>query len=259
MQLSHFQKRFFYDHGYVHVPGVVPQIMVDAALRAINHSIGQGMPADQMHIIRQQSYAREVATQPVITDIFARTPAFQLAESLIGTGRFHAPGSGQIALRFPSMQDPPAPPQPHLDGMYTPYNGVPEGTIQNFTMLVGVLLSRLTAPYQGNFTVWPGTHHLYEQHFREHTPQSLLNGMPPLTLPEPVQLTGEPGDIILVHYETAHSAAMNVSPHVRYALFFRLTHVEHESMKWEAMTDIWREYEGMREIVPREPSTAGAS
>ncbi|HXG23743.1 MAG TPA: phytanoyl-CoA dioxygenase family protein [Chthonomonadales bacterium] len=249
MQLSYFQKLAFYQKGYVQVPSVVPRIMVDAALRAINHSIGEGIPAEQLATIRSQSYAKELQQTPVITDLFNRTPAFPLAESLIGEGKICSVSGGQIALRFPSMQDPPGKPSPHLDGMHTPYNGVPKGTIQNFTMLIGVLLSDLPAPYCGNFTVWPGTHHLYEQYFREHTPQALLNGMPPIDLPEPVQILGKAGDVVLVHYELAHSAAPNVSPHIRYAIFFRLKHVEMDQHKWESMTDIWRDYEGMREVV----------
>ncbi len=157
MELTHFQKQAFYRDGYVVVPGVVPRVMVDAALRAINHSIGEGIPAADLPTIRQRSYASEIAGNPVITGLFNNTPAFALAESLIGAGKFRPATGGQIALRFPSMQDPPGPPRPHLDGMHTPYNGVPEGTIQNFTMLVSVLLSELRAPYSGNFTVWPGT------------------------------------------------------------------------------------------------------
>lgn len=249
MELTHFQKLHFYEHGFVKVPGVVPRVMVDAALRAINHSVGEGIPQEQLQTIRQRSYCPELQREPVITDLLKATPAWSLAESLIAPGKIRPVGAGQIALRFPSMQNPPPPPRPHLDGMHTPYNGVPEGTIQNFTMLVSVLLSELTAPYSGNFTVWPGTHHLYEQYFREQTPQSLLDGMPPIDLPEPLQLTGQPGDVTFVHYELAHCAAPNVSPHVRYAVFFRLTHVDHDAHKWEAMTDIWLEYEGMREIV----------
>jgi hypothetical protein len=251
MQLSYFQKQAFYRDGFLQVPGVVPRVMVDAALKAINHSIGQGMPAEEMTKMRAQSYCKELQSEPVISDLFNKTPAFVLAEALIGEGKFRAVRAGQIALRFPGMADPPPPPKPHLDGMYTPTNGVPEGTIQNFTMLVGVLLSDLHEPYSGNFTVWPGTHHQYEQYFREHTPQSLLNGMPPIAMPEPKQIFGQAGDIVLVHYELAHSAAPNVSPYVRYALFFRLTHVDHDAQKWEAMTDIWLEYAGMQEIVAR--------
>jgi hypothetical protein len=250
MELSHWQKQAFYRDGYIHVPGVVPRVMVDAALRAINHSVGNGIPAEKLATIRSQSYCSELQKEPVITDLFNKTPAIALAESLIGPGKIRPVGGAQIALRFPGMQDPPGEPRPHLDGMHSPTNGVPEGTIGNFTMLVGVLLSDLTAPYSGNFTVWPGTHHRYEQYFREHTPQSLLDGMPPIALPEPVQILGKAGDVVLVHYQLAHSAAPNVSPHTRYAIFFRLTHTAHDAHKWEAMTDIWLEYEGMRALLP---------
>jgi hypothetical protein len=250
VELTHWQKQAFYRDGYVKMPGVVPRVMVEAALKAINHSVGQGIPAELIDKIRSQSYCAELQQCPVITDLLNRTPAWSLAESLVGEGKIKPVGGGQIALRFPGLQDPPGPPRPHLDGMHSPNNGVPAGEIRNFTMLVGVLLSDLTGPYSGNFTVWPGTHHQYEQYFREHTPQSLLNGMPPIAMPEPVQITGQAGDIVLVHYELAHSAAPNVSPYVRYAIFFRLTHVDHADRKWESMTDIWLEYEGMRGIVP---------
>src|SRR5207248_11508361 len=65
-------------------------------------------------------------------------------------------------------------------GMHSPTNGVPEGVIRNFTMLVAVFLSEVAGPYSGNFTVWPGTHHEYERYFSQHSPQSLLEGMPPI-------------------------------------------------------------------------------
>ena len=38
--LSAAQKRFFYEEGYIKIPGAVPQIMVEAARHAMNHSIG---------------------------------------------------------------------------------------------------------------------------------------------------------------------------------------------------------------------------
>src|SRR5688572_23045937 len=107
MELSHAQKLAFIEHGYVHVPGVVPRVMVDAALRAINHSVGEGMNVADMTRFRAQSYCPEVQRSPVITDLVNRTPALQLAESVIGTGQIAPVTGGQIALRFPTMQDPP--------------------------------------------------------------------------------------------------------------------------------------------------------
>jgi hypothetical protein len=249
MELTDAQKQRLYEDGYVHLPGIVPREKVDAALRAINASLGsEGIDPAKLTTFRAQTYAPEVTRTPYISGLLNDTPLWSVAESAIGPGQIKPVSSGQIALRFPVM-DQPGEPRPHIDGMYTPTNGVPEGTIANFTALVGVLLSDLPAGYAGNFTVWPGTHRIYEQYFREHGPQALLEGMPRVDLPEPVQITGRAGDAVLVHYQLAHGIAGNGSPHIRYAIFFRLHHVDHESMHWECMTDIWREWAGMRDFA----------
>ena len=155
---------------------------------------------------------------------------------------------GQIALRFPGLQDPHGEPRPHIDGMYSPTNGVEKGTIGSFTALLAVLLSDLPEPYAGNFTVWPGSHAQNAAFFREHGPESLLNGMPAVTMRDPVQITGRAGDAVLAHYLLAHGVAPNASPHVRYAIFFRLTHVDHERQKWESMVDPWLQWEGVKDV-----------
>lgn len=148
------------------------------------------------------------------------------------------------------MTDPAPAARPHLDGMYSPTNGVKEGTIQNFTMLVGILLSDVTTDLAGNFTVWPGTHHQYESYFREHGPDSLLNGLPPIDMPEPIAVKGRAGDVILAHYQLAHGIGPNLSPNIRYAIFFRLSHVRHAD-DWRApMKDIWMHWPGMRDMLP---------
>jgi hypothetical protein len=32
-------------------------------------------------------------------------------------------------------------------------------------------------------------------------------------------------------------------------VYFRLNHVDHEVIHWDCMTDIWRDWEGMRDVV----------
>jgi hypothetical protein len=245
MELNSQQKQELWDKGYVSVPGVVPPVMIAEALRAINHSVGQGMNVADMTKFRVQSYCPEIQGTPPIKNLLTKTPAWDLAESVLGVGKIKPPGGGQIALRFPSLGEP-APARPHLDGMYSPTNGVPEGTIGNFTMLLGIFLSDVPHAGMGNLHVWPGTHRLYEQYFRDHGPQSLLQGLPPVAMPEPEAMTGRAGDAVLVHYQTAHGVGPNISPYVRYTIFFRLHHVDHETLHWECMTDIWREWEGMQ-------------
>lgn len=249
MELTSEQKQTFYEQGFVKVNQLVPPLLVNAALRAINHSLGEGMNVADVPRFQARSYCPELQGDSVITDLLNKTPAWALAESLVGREKIQPVSHGQIALRFPRMENKAATPEPHLDGMYTPANGVPSGTIKNFTLLVGVLLSDLPTPDSGNFTVWPGTHHLYEQYFREQGPRSLLQGMPQVCLPQPKQILGQTGDVVLCHYQLGHGVATNLSPHIRYAVFFRLNHVAKEAHKWESMTDIWLEWEGMREIV----------
>lgn len=249
MELTLEQKRALVEDGYVPLPGIVPREKVDAALRAINSSLGaNGIDPTQLPKFRAQSYAPELQRSPEIAGLLNDTPLWGAAESLIGPGQIRPVNAGQIALRFPTT-DPPSDPHPHIDGMYTPTNGVKEGTIANFTALVGVLLSDLPNPHAGNFTVWPGSHRLYAEYFREKGSEALLAGMPEVDLPEPCQITGRVGDAVLCHYQIGHGIAGNGSPHIRYAIFFRLTHVDHDTVHWECMTDIWREWAGMRDVV----------
>ncbi len=247
MIISDAQQQEFYGNGFIKLPGIVPRAVVDAALQAINASLGaHGMAPDQLPTFRAQTYCPTLTDTSSITDLLHASPLWSLAESAVGVGKVRPVRSGQIALRFPTT-DTLGDPQPHIDGMYTPTNGVPEGTIASFTALIGVFLSDLPHDNMGNFTVWPGTHRLYADYFRAHGAQALLAGMPRVALPAPTQVTGHAGDAVLCHYQVGHGIAGNSSPHIRYAVFFRLTHVDHDARRWECMTDIWREWGGLQD------------
>ena len=247
MSLTPDQHRSLVEDGYVILPGVVPREQVNAALKAINHSLGEeGIAKDQIWTLRAQSFCPELAAADAILDLYRATPLRALAETAIGAGQVTVPGSGQIALRFPQQLAAPRDPYPHIDGMPGPLNGVTAGTLYHFTALGGVFLSEVDAPFQGNFTVWPGTHRALEAHFRAHGTDELLSGFPKIEMPAPRQLRARPGDVILAHHQLAHGAAPNVGPHVRYAVFFRLAHRLHDPSSTATMVDIWREWEGLR-------------
>src|SRR5690606_22784618 len=124
--------------------------------------LGEGFPEENTALYRSRSFCPELQPEPVITDLFHHSAAAQLLGSVIDLARIQPVNSGQIALRFPTLQSEPSAASPHLDVMHSPLNGVPEGTIANFTALVGVLLSDLPHEHAGNFTVWPGSHHKFE-------------------------------------------------------------------------------------------------
>jgi hypothetical protein len=233
--------------GYVCIPDLIPAPLIAAALKAINHSLGRGLPPEQVAVYRSRSFCPELQHASVILDLFHETPARTVAESLLG--RIEDVRSGQIALAFPQME-PPAPAYPHLDGLHTPTNGVPAGEVRSFTLLVGVILSEVGATGAGNLTVWPGSHRLYESYFRERGPRSLLEGMPPVTLSDPVEVTGRPGDVVLCHYQLAHAVGVNTSSDIRYAVYFRVKSRGHDGRRWECLTDLWKEWPGIREPRP---------
>ena len=263
MRVPHAQRLEFYEKGYVRIPGAVPAVMVDAAVKAINHSFGNGIDPAKMITFQSQSFCPELRQAAEITDLYNRTPVKLLAESLIGAGKVNPVEGGQIAVRFPLLDDPPPAPRPHLDGRYSPHNGVPAGELHSFTMLVGIALSDVTTDYAGNLVVWPGTHRSFERYFRENGHDLMTRGdaveMPPIEMPQPQMMTARAGDAFLVHYQVAHTAAPNVSSHPRYAIYFRLSHVDHKAQMLESLTDIWLEWDGMREIAAQrsEPAPAG--
>lgn len=242
MNLSHSQKQQLVDQGFVVVPGVIPPIMIEQALKMINHSLGQSPDW------------KEHSADPAISQLFNQTPAKTLIDSLIGEEMYHPIRGAQIAPRYPSYIDPPPAPHPHLDGMLE----LDKGIVGNFTALVGVLLSDLDTDYAGNFTVWPGTHRSHEQYFHEQggpdvmlTEESFrtIHHSPNVPKGEPLQITGKAGDIVIVHFLTLHAAAINIRHHIRYACFFRVNHKETRS-DWRApLLDMWMHWPGLQDLV----------
>jgi hypothetical protein len=247
VRLGDSDKRALIEDGYLLVPGLVPRDRVEAALKAINHSLGeQGIAKDALWTLRAQTFCPELVSAPAILDLYRETPLQALAQAAIGPARVALPGSGQIALRFPQVNVAARDPHPHIDGMPEALNGVPAGTIYHFTALAGVFLSDVSGPCRGNFTVWPGSHRALEAHFRAHGTDELFTGFPDVSMAAPRQIEAKAGDAILAHYQVAHGAAPNLGPHVRYAVFFRLSHAAHDLGSTATMTDIWREWEGLR-------------
>jgi hypothetical protein len=253
MELTHAQKAQIWREGWTRVEGVVAPKLVDNALRAINHSIGENLDPTKMTQFSSVSFCPELQSEPVILDLLFGTPLWSLVISALGVDDLPKPKLGQIALRFPGMADPPGPPQAHLDGTY----GEVPGHVSSFTMLAGVMLTDVPTEDSGNFTVWPGSHHPIEAYARERGPRILTQGRPQLPLPAPHQVTGRAGDVVLAHYLLPHCAAENASPFVRYAVFFRIKY-PNESRKWDSLTDMWRDWPGLAEHVQRPAPIADA-
>jgi hypothetical protein len=260
-ELAEQQLAAFRQDGFVQLPGVVPPELVAAALGAINRSLGaKGVDPEDLPIFRMDTFCPELQAAPEILALLHETPLWRLAESAIGAGKLAPVTFGQIALRFPSDDETSF--AAHIDGLYTapfravsgraPMRPVPVESldernlkIRNFTALVGVYLSEVAEEDAGNLAVWPGSHHRLEDFYRQHGRKAILVGMPKIDIGKPRQLLAQPGDAVFCHYQLGHGIAPNLSPHVRYAIYFRLYRTGHEEITWECMTDIWREWDGI--------------
>jgi hypothetical protein len=134
-------------------------------------------------------------------DVRYDTPLRSLAQSLVDPGEIEiAFNQLQVALNIPPFSHRPG--GHHLDG-YQEGHQVPA----TFTMLAGVLMSEQKVKNAGNLWVWPGTHRTHAAFFRERGPEALVEskGYPKIALPEPSQVLGGPGDVILAHYMLGHN------------------------------------------------------
>ena len=251
MTVSESQKRQLFEHGWLRAPGAVRRDHVERVRRKIHHSIGQhGIDPNELWRYRAQSYCPELRDDPDVTGLCTDSGAWDVLEALLGAGQVAPPPQGQLALRFPSMAETPKQPNCHLDGMPTPSNEGATDRIEHFTCLLGVLLADMPEPNHGNFTVWPGAHRQCERWFQQHGARSLLtDGMPKIDYPEPVQVTGQAGDIVIAHYLLPHSNGPHLGPDIRYMCFFRMKRVDHDTVGDRCMTDAWCEWDGMRDIA----------
>jgi hypothetical protein len=146
-----------------------------------------------------------------------------------------------IAIRWAHNVDRELPPEPHLDGV------LPD-RIANGTAVLGVFLTTMPGTFAGNLTVWSGTHQRYERGFRERGPRAVFEPLPALELGAPEQLVCAAGDVVLMHWSLAHSAAVNTSDIDRVAVHFRLKFPELDAKRipdlgegrWNYLSNLWR-------------------
>ena len=252
MALSAGDKRTLEDTGYLLVPGLIPPDRARTALAAINASLGRsGLPPDELPRMEALTFCPELVGEAAILDLYRATPLVDLAEAALGAGAVREPRDAQIALRFPTPGADQVDPRPHIDGLPRALNGVAAGTLYHFTALAAVFLSDVDEPFAGNFTVWPGSHRALADYLATNDAINTLARpevpFPPVALPEPPrQLIVKAGDALLAHYLLVHGVSANLSPNIRYAVFFRLFHGEHAPDAIAALGDLWRHWPGLR-------------
>jgi len=127
--------------------------------------------------------------------------------------------------------------------------------VRNFTCAVGIFLTSVTSPFSGNLSVFPGSHHVLEQYFknpkhlqnlRDKGGQCLIEAKIVNNFPQPLQqLTVQAGDMVILNYNLAHLVAPNKSGTERVAVYFRIKAQNTEEYNGLNMNNIWQEWKGM--------------
>ena len=242
VEFSHSQKQHLFENGWVVIPQVVPAEMVKVARKAINSTI-------ENYLDSIQTRAHELKSDERLINLLTKTSAFSLIESALGKGKVVASTNVQCALRFPGHDSENLNNiKPHIDGFHPSKDGKP-GSITPFIAIVGFFLNDIDQDDAGNFTVWPGTHRETAKYFEKHgADPDLKRGIPPIELPEPVQIKAKAGDMIFAHYQLAHTASANISDATRYAVFIRMHHADRPKDSLDVLTDIWKYWYGMSEV-----------
>ena len=225
-------------NGYVVFPGLVPNSLTDAANEAVKLDLRENYNPARKIEYDNTSFCPELRDKRVITDLLEKSPLWKILDEAIGCENIEH-DRGQIAIREAHNVDKIHPPEPHIDGIPTPLNGVTGNKITNFTALAGIFLTAQPGEFAGNFTVWPGSHHRLENYFRERGRQAQEEGMPQIELGEPTQLVCSTGDAVLCHYQLAHTAAVNTCDVNRIAVYFRIWLRGLENRRWHYLTNIW--------------------
>lgn len=235
--LTSEQCRTFARDGFLVVPDVVSGALVDAARRRIAE-ITAASPPPPDHRGPYPSWLDSHSQQPLL-DLLVASPALAIAESLTRPHRLEVPEQVQIALTYPPF--PHRPGGPHLDGLTPPEDGGRPGT---FSLLAGMLLTDQQDGNMGNLWVWPGTHLAAAAYLREKGPDALCDAAPypPVELPEPQQLHGKVGDLVLAHYLLAHNIGGNIAPYVRETVYFRLFAEGHRDRWRDVVQDALLEF-----------------
>lgn len=189
-ELTSEQKNHLYEQGWVIIPQFVPADIVQAARDKINTTI-------ENYLDSIQTYAHTLKTDERLTNLLMKTDAFSLIESALGKGKVVPSTNVQCALRFPG-HDPKSLNnlRPHIDSFHPSTDGKP-GSITPFIAIAGFFLNEIDQDNAGNFAVWPGTHRQVANYFEKHGADPELKlGIPPVDLPQPVQIKAKAGDMI---------------------------------------------------------------
>ena len=247
--LTFEDKDFFKENGYLIKCGVLS----DAQVQAARDALWDGIEADRNKTETWVQAGPRVpcpGSHPAICATVQESPVFSMMEEMVGVGQLNGGGPGPH-LVFPSGDDEwTGAKHGHLDGYYTPTNGVPEGTVGYMTINVTIYVEHIEHR-GGCFTVFPGTHRMAYEYFKTHSLLSVEGGSSNQIwsdeeMPAALEFEGAPGDVCFWHGQMVHTGSKNVNQNIRMALIGRFSRKNSNDIRFETPDDMWADWEGLR-------------
>jgi hypothetical protein len=237
-------KAFFKENGYLIKRGVLS----DAQVQAARDALWEGIDRPETWV---QAGPRVPCpgSHPAIRATVQESPVFAMMEEMVGQGQLNSGGAGPH-LVFPAGDDEwSASTHGHLDGYYTPTNGVPEGTVGYMTINVTIYVEHIEHR-GGCFTVFPGTHRMAHEYFKTHSLLSVQGGSSHRIwsdeeMPQALEFEGAPGDVCFWHGQMVHTGSKNVNQNIRMALIGRFSRKDSNEIRFETPDDMWAHWEGI--------------
>ena len=248
--LTAADKTFFKENGYLIKRDVLTEDQIGAAQDALWQGI-EAKRADPATWIGAGPRVPVQSSHPAIRATLHESSAFTMAEELVGKDRLGAGGSPGPHLVFPTGDDEwSLPEHGHLDGYYTPTNGVPEGTVGSFHVGASIYVENVE-PRGAGFTVWPGSHRIAYEYFKTRSLLSIKGGASRTLFadlddpPRALEVTGPPGTVCFWHGQLVHSGSKNCARNIRMALIARLSRKDLNDIRFESPDDMWTYWEGI--------------
>ncbi len=235
-------------HGFATIPYAIPRSMVVAAQQLVAPTVTAPMTSDAITTYTRRTFAPELVGDRRLLDLYDATMLRPLCDELVSPGFFDPIERCQLQIRLPNRRTQQPAKDLHVDGVACRH--LPTGTLNTFTVLVGVMLSAVTEE-SGPLEVAVGGHRTMAHWFAEHGPRAVPEDgeVPDEALALPRQrVTGDAGDAVILHHLTPHAAGENREREPRLMVYFRLRHRAHDVLAEAALSDPWLELPALERL-----------
>lgn len=248
--LTNGQVNFFQENGYLVCREMIPREWTEEALDLVWENLDAERSDPASWVDQGYKTIGGVGGSDIVKRIVREGGVHGAAQQLVGAENIYGPGGASPHISFPrSNKAWSIPARGHLDGYYTPHNGVTKGTTGRFMVAATIYID--TVDHKGGgFTLWPGSHRLFAEYFRTHPIDGPQGGVVDFSLGEPYEFTGGPGDVCFWHGWISHTASTNAGERPRMALITRISRKDQDEWKFDtADGDLWSRWEGVESDI----------